>query len=242
MTRHSLLPELGAGADAGRIAARRRSAPKSLARMDGEALTSTLCFRPLAETDCELIAQWRAAPHVARWFGPTGRHEDVVKSYLDYISGAAGKRGHLVLLNDRPIGLVECYRIEDQPRYFANLGVTEPGSAGMDIFIGLPEEVGKGLGTQIIRCFIEQELFASGAVAACYVAPDVSNRRSIRAFQRAGFVRIRDIQVPGDDAPAAVLRIVRSDVQVMRPPALHRKTLAGTCDDQVAGDEASLPG
>lgn len=178
--------------------------------MAGRAAISTITFRRLVESDRELIAQWRAAAHVSRWFGPAGKHEDVVSSYLAYVRDGVGKNGYVVLLSDRPIGFVESYRIEDQPRYFANLGVSESGSVGMDVFIGIPEEIGKGLGTRIIRCFLEQKLFVSGNIAACYVAPDVGNLRSIHAFEKAGFVRLRDIQVPGDDAPAALLRITRS--------------------------------
>ena len=176
-------------------------------------MASTLDFRPLTEADCDLIAGWRAADHIVRWFGPSGSHADVVACYLDYVSGTAGRRGYLVLLDGSPLGFVESYRIDEQPRYFANLGVTEPGAVGMDFFIGLQEHIGKGLGTEIIRRFIAEELFSSGEATACYAAPEVSNLRSIKAFERAGFVRLRDVQVPGDDAPATVLRRVRSDLQ-----------------------------
>ncbi|MGH9896307.1 MAG: GNAT family N-acetyltransferase, partial [bacterium] len=106
-------------------------------------MAHALTFRPLAKSDCELVAQWRAAPHVERWFGPCGSHNELLASYFAYVTGEVPKRGHVVLRKDRPIGFVESYRIDDRPQYFANLGVTQPGSVGMDLFIGTPDDLGQ---------------------------------------------------------------------------------------------------
>jgi hypothetical protein len=35
--------------------------------------------------------------------------------------------------------------------------------------------------------------------------PDVRNRRSVRAFITAGFVAVREVQIPGEPAPEQLL-------------------------------------
>ena len=52
-------------------------------------------------------------------------------------------------------------------------------------------------------------VFAKPATKACIADPDVRNEASIRAFEKAGFVRVGVFEVPGEPAPQQLLRIER---------------------------------
>ena len=59
------------------------------------------------------------------------------------------------------------------------------GTLGIDLSIGVPELVGKGHGSAIVRQFTE-ELFEEGAPRVI-IDPDPTNARAIRAYEKAGF-------------------------------------------------------
>jgi aminoglycoside 6'-N-acetyltransferase len=148
--------------------------------------TRTITFRPLREADCDLAASWRASPHVTRWFGDVENRAAAAALYREYVTGAARKQGFVIFVAGSPTGLIETFTIESHPYYFANLGVSEPHSVNMDLFIGPPELIGQGLGSLIIRQFVQTELFSSTRARACFAAPDVRNERaqSVRSSEQ----------------------------------------------------------
>lgn len=62
-----------------------------------------------------------------------------------------------------------------------------PGTLGIDITIGKPNMLGKGLGSLAVRWFCKK-LFAEGA-PRLIIDPDTANLRAVRAYEKAGFVR-----------------------------------------------------
>ena len=49
----------------------------------------------------------------------------------------------------------------------------------------------------MISAFARDVVFASGMVDICVAGPDARNRRSLRAFEKAGFQAIRTVLDPG---------------------------------------------
>ena len=64
--------------------------------------------------------------------------------------------------------------------------VSEGWSAGIDIFIGEPEDRGRGLGTEAVRTLL-QYLFEIKGVNRVTIGPEPANRRAIRSYEKAGF-------------------------------------------------------
>ena len=61
---------------------------------------------------------------------------------------------------------------------------------GIDLFIGKPGLTGRGLGPEIIEAFVTGYIFGRFAAARCTADPELANTRSVRAFEKAGFVRL----------------------------------------------------
>ena len=91
----------------------------------------------------------------------------------------------VIVLEGRDAGFVQTYRVADYPESWPfDVGAE---AAGMDLAIGEPDLVGRGLGPRVIGAFVDEVVFSDPAVAACVADPDARNRRSVRAFEKAGF-------------------------------------------------------
>ena len=88
--------------------------------------------------------------------------------------------------------------MSDHPDYQALVDVEE-GVAGVDLFLADPEQTGKGLGSQAIAQFVRDVVFTAPQTQACVADPDAENHASLRAFEKAGFTRVRDLVDPSDD-------------------------------------------
>ena len=69
------------------------------------------------------------------------------------------------------------------------------GTAGIDLLIGDPSVVGRGIGPLVIDAFVRTVVFAAPDVHRAVASPDPANARSIRAFEKAGFTVVRDAWV-----------------------------------------------
>ena len=150
---------------------------------------------------------WRQREHVRRWWSGVDTLDDTERKYLPRIEGDEPTEVYLIVLEERPVGLIQTYLVEDDDDPWPI--ELEPGTAGVDLFIGEEELVGRGLGPRIIGAFVRDVVFVKPATKACIADPDVRNETSIRAFEKAGFVRVGVFEVPGEPAPQQLLRIER---------------------------------
>jgi RimJ/RimL family protein N-acetyltransferase len=160
-------------------------------------LTRDLRFRALQPDDLRLVHEWLQRPHVRRWWSDQETYEEVCEHYLPSIDGEEPTDHYIVFLDEQPVGFIETYLVSDHPDYAALVGVGE-GVAGVDLFIGDVGLIGQGLGTEIIRRFVEEIVFASPATTGCIAGPDARNAASIRAFEKAGFRLVKQFVEDGE--------------------------------------------
>ena len=174
-------------------------------------------FRPLTIEDLGDIRRWLNMPHVYEWWGVTSgpgslggpgeeaaTAEQVHEKYAPGIaSDDATTHRHLIVLDGRAVGLIQHYRLEDESEYAAAIGETAAGAAGIDLFIGEPDTVGRGVGAAALDAYVRSVAFADPHVTRAVAGPHPSNTRSCRAFEKAGFVVVRDVVVP-DSGPERI--------------------------------------
>lgn len=116
----------------------------------------------------------------------------------------------ILVLGARPIGWMQWYRWRDFPAHAAMIGARDD-EAGIDLAIGEADMLGRGLGARAIRGLLDDVIFADAALAACVVDPDASNARSVRAFEKAGFVTMREaVQLADEPFVRRVMRCART--------------------------------
>ena len=152
--------------------------------------------------------EWLQREHVRRWWDKHESYEDVVRHYLPAIEGRRPVDLYLILLDGRPVGFIQAYLVADHPDFAALVGLGA-GVAGVDLLIGEEELTGKGLGTDVLRAFVRDVVFAEPGTTACIADPDVRNTASIRAFEKAGFRRVGEFFDPADGELHALVRLDR---------------------------------
>jgi 8-oxo-dGTP pyrophosphatase MutT (NUDIX family)/RimJ/RimL family protein N-acetyltransferase len=173
--------------------AARRCLPESVVRtfMKAAALPALrIMFRPLARGDLPDLIAWMHAPHAVRWFCEDLDLPAAERKYGPRIDGTSPIRVHVVLIDGRPCGFLQHYPLP------GNRG--EPAASGIDYLIGARELTGKGVGPWMIWSYLRWVvLAASPEVRRVIASPEVANRSSVRALEKAGFARVR--QVAGED-------------------------------------------
>ena len=144
-------------------------------------------FRELAADDLPTLYDWLSRPHVRRWYSraPTSFAE-VAAKYGPRIEEGSAVKAYVLQVDNADAGYIQAYFIDAFPEYERTLGV-EKGVAGIDLFIADEWRTRHGLGTRVIRQFVEDEVFGRYGALACVAGPVDGNVASIRAFEKAGF-------------------------------------------------------
>ena len=163
-----------------------------------------IAFRPLEEDDLPLVEVWLHREHVARWW-----RDDVGDAIADYRAAVEGDdpTDHfLIVIDGRPAGMIQTYRVEDHPDWQRLVQVGDD-VAGVDLLIGEPDLVGHGLGARVLTAFVRDVVLADPATNAIVATVEEANRRSWRAFEKAGFRHVRDVEEDG--LPHRLMRVDR---------------------------------
>jgi aminoglycoside 6'-N-acetyltransferase len=181
-----------------------------------------LRFRAMRRDDLGLLSAWLAEPHVHVWWREPADRDSVDASYGPALDGSDPTRLFIVERDGAPLGMIQWYLLRDNPawlRALAAAGVPND-AAGIDYLIGTEEYVGRGIGPAMIDLFLEHIEPAAGA-SAVVVAVHQGNRRSWRALEKIGFLRVwageLDSDDPSDEGPHFVY--LRSIQMVTRPTA-----------------------
>ena len=151
----------------------------------------------MQEGDLRLLHEWLQRPHVRRWWTEHETYEEVVDHHLPAIEGADPTDLYFVMLDGRPVGFIQTYLVSDYPDY-ASLVDAGDGVAGVDLFIAEVDLIGCGIGTETLRRFVSDVVFADPATGSCLADPDAENAASVRAFEKAGFRVVARLVDPSD--------------------------------------------
>jgi len=161
-------------------------------------------FRPLRPDDLPLVREWLGREHVRRWW------RDPVEVDIAEIGGALEGREptdyYAILLDGRTIGLIQTYRVADYPGW-EEIVLAGPGAVGLDLLIGEVDAVGRGLGPLVLAEFTRTIAFTAPGTTAVVATVEEENRRSWRAFEKAGFRHVRDVEE--DSLPNRLMRLDR---------------------------------
>ena len=153
-------------------------------------------FRPLTAADLQRLHEWLQHPHVKRWWRDTDTFEQTAAHYGPPLRREEPTDHYLILVDGREAGMIQTYLVADYADWDA---IVEAGAgvAGVDLLIGEPELTGRGLGGEILAAFAREVVFARPGTRSCVATVEEANRRSWRAFEKAGFRHVRDVEEDG---------------------------------------------
>jgi aminoglycoside 6'-N-acetyltransferase len=164
-------------------------------------------FRAMTSADLPMARGWLMQPHVREWWGDPPEQFELVREDLD----EPAMDQFIVAMGGRPFAYLQCY-------WHANwaaengLGTHPADTRGIDQFIGEPDMVDRGHGSVFIRTYVDA-LLAAGTPRVI-TDPDPANARAIRAYEKAGFRRDREVDTPDGRA----LLMIRDNPQQLSTP------------------------
>ena len=152
------------------------------------------------------MEEWLRRDHVAPWW-----RDDIGESIAEYrraIEGREPTDHFLIEVDGRPVGMIQTYLVSDYPDWDEVVQVGA-GVAGVDLLIGAADQVGSGLGPEVLMQFARDVIFERPGTLAVVATVEEPNHRSWRAFEKAGFRHVRDVEEDG--LPNRLMRLDRDD-------------------------------
>jgi RimJ/RimL family protein N-acetyltransferase len=144
-------------------------------------------FVPVAPEHYPLLETWLTRPHIREWWGDP---ETELGHIRDMVEGRDTTRPFLITAAGTPVGYIQYWFIghhqneqwiEDHPW----LAALPSDTVGVDLSIGEPERISRGLGSTALAAFVAK-LRAEG-FETIIIDPDPNNGRAVRAYEKAGF-------------------------------------------------------
>ncbi len=148
-----------------------------------------ISFKKLTPDDISLMIKWFEQPHVSKWW-PILAKDEVIAHFLKRIR-SKDTFGFIVYLGGKPIGYIQYYYIDAAGEKTGKYLPEFPAhTIGTDQFIGNPEYIGKGVGTQMVKAFIAYVQQLEPNTTTIIVDPEPVNHAAIRCYEKVGFKKV----------------------------------------------------
>ena len=155
-----------------------------------------------------MLHDWLRRPHVAEWWTPAPSLDEVIEEFTPLTQRGNRDQAYIAFEGDRAIGYIQSYVVKDAGDGWWE-DETDPGARGIDQFLADADQLGRGLGTAMVRAFVTR-LFEDPAVTKIQTDPDPRNARAIRCYEKAGFRAVREVDTP--DGRALLMMMKREGV------------------------------
>lgn len=164
----------------------------------------SVTLRLMTEHDLAMLYEWLNRSHIVEWWGGEEARPtlaDVQEQYLPSVLAQESVTPYIAMLNGEPIGYAQSYvALGSGDGWWEE--ETDPGVRGIDQSLANASQLGKGLGTKLVRALVEL-LFNDPEVTKIQTDPSPSNLRAIRCYEKAGFERQGTVTTP--DGPAVYM-------------------------------------
>lgn len=182
-------------------------------------LPFNLNFRKLEQNDLPLLYRWLNTAFVMEWFEKYGcTYSQVVDKFTPRILGEKPINCYIIQYVATPIGYIQSYKIADFPEY-NNVVRADAHTIGLDLFIGHPDYIHRGMGKYILANFLRQFVFADPNISTCIIGPEPANQIAIRSYQKTGFRHFKTVHLPDENQPEYLMCLTKADFEAAERPA-----------------------
>lgn len=177
--------------------------------------SDVLAWRPLVAADFPMLAMWLAEPQVVRWWNHETSAAALEQDFAPSVRGEEPGEDFVVLLGERPVGLLQRSRISDHPGYldeFSALVDVPAGAVTIDDFIADAAVRGRGLGARLIAAAVARTWIDHPGASAVIVAVVATNAASSGALEKAGLQRVaQGSMTPDNPVDGSLHYVYRAD-------------------------------
>ena len=161
-----------------------------------------ITFRHVTEKDFPLLAHWLAQPHVSRWWNHEFTAAAIERDFGPTLRGEEPAEDLIATRDGTPFALAQRSRWHDYPEELAELVpyLDVPLNAmTIDYLIGEARDVGRGVGTELVRALLSDTWSAHPACRSLIVPVAAGNPASWRVLEKAGFRRVTEADLEPDN-------------------------------------------
>ena len=153
-----------------------------------------ISFRPVEAADLELLGSWMQTPHWLEWWGEP---EEELAHIRDMVEGRDTTRPFLFLVEGKPAGYIQYWFIghhqnETWVKDHPWLMELPADTIGVDLSIGDARNLSRGIGTAALTAFVA--MLRKEGFENIVIDPDPKNARAVRAYEKAGFRPIPELE------------------------------------------------
>ncbi|CAH1195801.1 Bifunctional AAC/APH [Paenibacillus allorhizoplanae] len=154
--------------------------------------TDALTIRELEHSDKNLLISWLNDPLVLTYYaGRDCPHdEDLIDEHFYKEEDSVVRC--LIEYENRPIGYIQFYEIEEEERLEYGYSNTNEKIYGTDQFIGETAYWNKGIGKLLVRSMLDY-LLNVHKVDRVVMDPQQWNIRAISCYERCGFTKVKEL-------------------------------------------------
>ena len=143
----------------------------------------SITLRSMRPDDVPLIELWDEDPDVAA----SGGADDWYDWPVEVVRDVAWRELLIAEERGRPVGFVQLIDAGLEETHY--WGDVEPDVWALDIWLGSPDDRGRGVGTAVMTATLDR-CFGDHGAAVVLIDPLISNERAIRFYRRLGFESI----------------------------------------------------
>ena len=171
--------------------------------------TGRIGFRPVTPDDYALLEAWLKTPHWREWWGEPEAELGYIR---DMVEGRDTTRPFVFMVDGLPAGYIQYWFVGDhlEEPWLTKapwLAQVPADSIGVDMSIGDAARLSQGLGSAVLKAFTER-LRAEGH-ETIVIDPDITNKRAVRAYEKAGFRPLFVSRESSGDTDTPVLIMVQ---------------------------------
>lgn len=139
-----------------------------------------------------MLCDWLNQPHMREFYQPVPiTLEEITEHYAGRAEGVEPVFSHIAFTDGKPFGKIQCYKNDIDPA-LAAMGMTE--GVGIDLFIGDPAFLGKGLGQAMMKSYLDNVVFRIFPdETRCYIVHAKGNPAALKCSKSVGFRFVRDV-------------------------------------------------
>ncbi|MEZ5788469.1 MAG: GNAT family N-acetyltransferase [Xanthobacteraceae bacterium] len=146
-----------------------------------------ISFLPVQPSHYPLLRRWLCEPHMQEWWGDPDEEMGFIH---DMVEGRDSTRPFLFALNGIRIGYIQYWFIghhqnETWVKDHPWLMELPSEAVGVDLSIGCPDKLSQGIGSTALAAFVA--MLRGLGHAHIIIDPDLGNARAVRAYTKAGF-------------------------------------------------------